>query len=88
MPAHESVRGAVHVAPEVADALAAGHPVVALESSVLAQGLPVPANREAAERMTRFAFEDLFVGFAHACGTRPSARYGVGPPCSRRIAVA
>jgi pseudouridine-5'-phosphate glycosidase len=27
--------------------------VVLLESSVLAQGLPVPANREAAERMTR-----------------------------------
>jgi pseudouridylate synthase len=26
-------------------------PVVALESSVLAQGLPIPANREAAERM-------------------------------------
>jgi pseudouridine-5'-phosphate glycosidase len=35
----------------VADALAAGRPVVALESSVLAQGLPVPANREACERM-------------------------------------
>jgi pseudouridine-5'-phosphate glycosidase len=29
--------------------------VVALESSVLAQGLPIPANREAAERMTRGA---------------------------------
>jgi pseudouridine-5'-phosphate glycosidase len=28
-----------------------GRPVVVLESSVLAQGLPVPANREAAERM-------------------------------------
>ena len=28
-----------------------GRPVVALESSVLAQGLPIPANREAAERM-------------------------------------
>jgi pseudouridine-5'-phosphate glycosidase len=30
----------------------AGRPIVALESSVLAQGLPIPANREAAERMT------------------------------------
>jgi pseudouridine-5'-phosphate glycosidase len=29
--------------------------VVALESSVFAQGLPIPANREAAERMTRAA---------------------------------
>ena len=31
----------------------AGSPVVVLESSVLAQGLPIPANREAAHRMTR-----------------------------------
>ena len=36
----------------MADAIAAGRPVVALESSVLAQGLPIPSNREAAERMT------------------------------------
>ncbi|MDQ2666382.1 MAG: pseudouridine-5'-phosphate glycosidase [Gemmatimonadota bacterium] len=36
----------------MATALTSGAPVVALESSVLAQGLPVPANREAAERMT------------------------------------
>lgn len=35
----------------MAEALAAGRPVVALESSVLAQGLPIPANRSAAERM-------------------------------------
>ena len=33
-------------------ALRAGRPVVALESSVLAQGLPIPSNREAARRMT------------------------------------
>ena len=38
---------------EVARAVAEGRPVVALESSVLAQGLPIPANREAAERMVR-----------------------------------
>lgn len=43
----------MRVAPEVADALAAGRPVVALESSVLAQGLPIPANREAYDRMAR-----------------------------------
>ena len=35
----------------VRDARAAGRPVVLLESSVLAQGLPIPANREAAARM-------------------------------------
>ena len=38
-------------APAVAAARAAGHPLVALESSVLAQGLPAPANREADRRM-------------------------------------
>ncbi|MDQ3698970.1 MAG: pseudouridine-5'-phosphate glycosidase [Gemmatimonadota bacterium] len=42
----------MRLAPDVAEALAAGRPVVALESSVLAQGLPLPANREAAVRMT------------------------------------
>ena len=36
---------------EVSAALEHGHPVVALESSVFAQGLPAPYNREAAERM-------------------------------------
>ncbi len=46
---------ALRVFAPVADALAWSRPVVALESSVLAQGLPVPANREAAERMTAAA---------------------------------
>ncbi len=41
----------IRITPKVADALLHGRPVVALESSVLAQGLPIPANREAAERM-------------------------------------
>ena len=43
----------VRVLPTVAGALRDGRPVVALESSVLAQGLPAPANRDAAERMVR-----------------------------------
>jgi len=38
----------VDVAPEVAGALAAGRPVVALETSIVAQGLPEPHNLEAA----------------------------------------
>lgn len=38
--------------PDVARAIAQGTPVVALESSVLAQGLPAPDNRDAALRMT------------------------------------
>ena len=41
----------VRCTAEVAAALGGAAPVVALESSVLAQGLPRPANREAAERM-------------------------------------
>lgn len=42
---------ALRISIHVADAIAARRPVVALESSVLAQGLPIPANREAAARM-------------------------------------
>ena len=38
--------------PSVHQALRDGRPVVALESSVLAQGLPIPANREAHDRMS------------------------------------
>jgi len=38
----------VVVSPEVADAVAAGTPVVALESTLLAHGLPAPRNREVA----------------------------------------
>ena len=46
---------ALRVLSPVADAIAWGRPVVALESSVLAQGLPIPANRQAADRMTSAA---------------------------------
>jgi pseudouridine-5'-phosphate glycosidase len=42
---------ALRVSPPVADAIPTRRAVVALESSVLAQGLPDPANREAADRM-------------------------------------
>lgn len=38
----------LHVSPEVADALAAGRPVVALETSIVGQGLPPPHNLLAA----------------------------------------
>lgn len=39
------------IAPDVADALAAGRPVVALESTIFSNlGLPSPANRDALER--------------------------------------
>jgi pseudouridine-5'-phosphate glycosidase len=38
----------VRVSPEVADALAAGRPCVALESTIVAHGMPWPQNYEAA----------------------------------------
>ena len=41
----------VRIVPEVRQALEDRVPVVALESSVLAHGLPIPHNRDAAERM-------------------------------------
>lgn len=44
---------AVDLSPPVNDAIRRRGAIVALESSVLAQGLPIPANRDAAERMTR-----------------------------------
>ena len=47
------MEASLRVLPHIADAIRARRPVVALESSVLAQGLPIPHNREAAERMTR-----------------------------------
>jgi len=40
----------IRLSPEVAEALAAGRAVVALETSVVAQGLPPPDNLEAARR--------------------------------------
>jgi pseudouridine-5'-phosphate glycosidase len=41
----------VRLAPEIEAALKSGEPVVGLESSVFAQGLPAPHNSEAATRM-------------------------------------
>lgn len=41
----------IRILPHIRRALDAGNPVVALESSVLAQGLPIPANADAARRM-------------------------------------
>ena len=42
---------AVRILPHIADALRRNAPVVALETSVLSQGLPIPHNAEAARRM-------------------------------------
>ena len=44
---------ALRTAPEVADALAAGAPVVALESTLIAHGLPAGRNLEVAQALER-----------------------------------
>lgn len=41
-------REALRIAPQVADALEQGRPVVALESTIIAHGMPYPANRDTA----------------------------------------
>lgn len=43
----------LQISAEVQAALSSGSPLVALESSVLAQGLPIPANESAARAMDR-----------------------------------
>ena len=69
----------MRVLPGVAVALAAGRPVVALESSVLAQGLPIPSNRAAAEGMCR-AVERAGALAAITAVVRGHATLGLEPP--------
>jgi pseudouridine-5'-phosphate glycosidase len=47
-PVVTGLRERLAVAPEVADAIAAGRPVVALESTLISHGLPFPRNLEVA----------------------------------------
>ncbi len=91
----------MRVLPAVAAALAAGAPVVALESSVLAQGLPIPSNRAAAEGMrqavARAGAMAAITAVVHgraALGLEPAelerflAREGVRKVSSRDLGVA
>jgi pseudouridine-5'-phosphate glycosidase len=48
MPIPQTVTDRLSVLPEVADALADGRPVVALESTLISHGLPYPQNLEVA----------------------------------------
>jgi pseudouridine-5'-phosphate glycosidase len=48
VPSSRALADRLLVAPEVAEALAAGHPVVALESTLISHGLPFPHNLEVA----------------------------------------
>src|SRR5713226_3095837 len=45
----------IHISPEIESALAAHRPVVALESTVIAHGLPRPQNFETARRLEQIA---------------------------------
>src|SRR5262249_23494020 len=45
------MRSHLQIAPEVAAALAAGGPVVALESTIISHGMPYPRNLETARRV-------------------------------------
>ena len=91
----------MRVSAGVADALAAGKPVVALESSVFAQGLPEPANRDACDRMlgaiarhgavpaiTAVARGELVVGLEDADLERFLARDGIVKVAARDLAAA
>jgi pseudouridine-5'-phosphate glycosidase len=92
---------ALRVLPPVADALAHRRPVVALESSVLAQGLPIPANRDAATRMmgavdkagalpavTAVVYGTCTLGLTDAELDRFLKREGVRKVAARDLAVA
>ena len=46
------------VAPEVAQAVAAGKPVVALESTIISHGMPYPQNVETALNVERIIREN------------------------------
>ena len=48
----------VRVLPEVRDALAAGRPVVALESTIVAHGMPYPSNLETAQAVEAIVREE------------------------------
>ena len=69
----------VRLLPAIAAALQAGSAVVALESSVFAQGLPIPANADAAARMLR-AVEQAGAVPAIAAVVRGIASFGLARP--------
>ena len=91
----------IRLLPEVSTALRERRPVVALESSVLAQGLPVPANHEAARCMvqavrsrggvpaiTAVVRGTPTAGLEHAELERFLGREGIGKVSARDIPVA
>ena len=91
----------IRVLKHIRQALDAGGPVVALESSVLAQGLPIPANADAARRMvaaveqagavaaiTAVVCGQLTLGLESAELQRFLARDGIAKVSARDLGVA
>lgn len=52
-----ALRKSLRVLPEVADALSSGRPVVALESTIVAHGMPYPQNLDLARDVSRILRE-------------------------------
>ena len=76
----------MRIAPEVAEALARGRPVVALESTLISHGLPRPENREVAREVEAAVREGgaLPATVALVAG---EARVGLDEPSLRVIAA-
>lgn len=55
---HEAARRHLDIAPQVEAALAAGGPVVALESTIITHGMPYPQNAEMAAGVERIVREE------------------------------
>jgi pseudouridine-5'-phosphate glycosidase len=80
-PSHEPV-----LTPEVADALAAGRPVVALESTIISHGLPRPENLTVAREAERVVAEEGAVP-ATVAGVDGVARVGLDDAALSAIAL-
>jgi pseudouridylate synthase len=75
----------VRIAPEVAEALAGGRPVVALESTLVSHGLPRPRNLEVA-REAEAAVRDAGAVPATIAVVAGEARVGLDDDALRKIA--
>ena len=74
------------VNPEVAEAIANGKPVVALESTIISHGMPYPQNVETALNVERIIRENGAVPATIAINGKNHARFGCGicPPGAAR----
>ena len=66
----------IALAPEVSQALAAGRPVVALESTIISHGMPYPRNVEMAREVEGIIREGGVHHEIGATGRYPGVRHG------------